>query len=380
MLVSIVNVPQSLPPGWDLADPIPEGLDIGGLLESPQAKKTLPDLVFSTAELATMDIPERDCLIEPVIMYPSLNMLYAKRGIGKTWVSLQIAASIASGQPFFSYKTKRAGRVLLVDGEMVLSEIKERVVSLENGISENFDLMPSEVLYRENMSLNLHEDEDRARFLNALEAKEEAGVKYDLIIFDNLSSLCFGVDENDNTEQENFFHFLMGLRHRGHAILVIHHAGKGGDQRGASRREDAMDTVMKLEEPELGSGEVRHQGAHFILKFTKTRGKTPNPQELDIKLVQGKSGKLTWAFSENTYASRADEALRTIQEEKPETQDQLAQIMGCGKSNVSQMLKPLRDQGYLSARGLTVTANGKLRLAELWPDQYGQMAQEEIPF
>ena len=38
------------------------------------------------------------------------------------------------------------------------------------------------------------------------------------------------------------------LRQRaaGKSVLLIHHAGKGGGQRGTSRKEDVLDTVMSL--------------------------------------------------------------------------------------------------------------------------------------
>lgn len=67
-------------------------------------------------------------------------------------------------------------------------------------------------------------------------------VDAEMIIFDNLSSLRSGVDENDNSALDAFLQWLLALRHKGYAILLIHHAGKGGDQRGASRLEDFLDT------------------------------------------------------------------------------------------------------------------------------------------
>jgi hypothetical protein len=39
-------------------------------------------------------------------------------------------------------------------------------------------------------------------------------------------------------------------RRQGIAVLLIHHAGTNGRQRGTSRREDALDTVIALRRPE----------------------------------------------------------------------------------------------------------------------------------
>src|ERR1700704_5475076 len=61
------------------------------------------------------------------------------------------------------------------------------------------------------------------------------------------------------------------LRHRrlGRAVAMLHHAGKGGGQRGTSRREDVLDTVVSLRRPSDYSPD---QGARFEVHFEKARG------------------------------------------------------------------------------------------------------------
>jgi hypothetical protein len=44
--------------------------------------------------------------------------------------------------------------------------------------------------------------------------------------------------------------WLLQLRRQGIAVLLIHHAGTNGRQRGTSRREDALDTVIALRRPD----------------------------------------------------------------------------------------------------------------------------------
>src|SRR3712207_8895249 len=50
---------------------------------------------------------------------------------------------------------------------------------------------------------------------------------------------------------------------------LIHHAGKGGQQRGTSRREDALDTVIALRRPADYEPE---QGARLEVHLEKARG------------------------------------------------------------------------------------------------------------
>ena len=51
-------------------------------------------------------------------------------------------------------------------------------------------------------------------------------------------------------------------------MLLIHHAGKSGDQRGTSAREDIMDTVISLRRPREYS---MAEGARFEVHLTKAR-------------------------------------------------------------------------------------------------------------
>ena len=62
---------------------------------------------------------------------------------------------------------------------------------------------------------------------------------------------------------------LEELRRRGITVLLIHHAGKSGDQRGTSAREDIMDTVISLRRPREYS---MAEGARFEVHLTKARG------------------------------------------------------------------------------------------------------------
>jgi putative DNA primase/helicase len=62
--------------------------------------------------------------------------------------------------------------------------------------------------------------------------------------------------------------WLLKLRRRGVAVLLIHHAGVNGRQRGTSRREDAPDTVIALRRP----GDCAPaQGARFEIHIEKAR-------------------------------------------------------------------------------------------------------------
>jgi putative DNA primase/helicase len=90
----------------------------------------------------------------------------------------------------------------------------------------------------------------------------------DLVIFDNLSTLCTNGSESACDAWVPMQNWLLKLRRQGVAVLLVHHAGTNGRQRGTSRREDALDTVIALRRPEDYSPE---QGARFEVHFEKLR-------------------------------------------------------------------------------------------------------------
>ena len=68
----------------------------------------------------------------------------------------------------------------------------------------------------------------------------------DLLILDNLSPLCTNGSESASDAWVPMQNWLLKLRRQGITVLLVHHAGTNGRQRGTSRREDALDTVIAL--------------------------------------------------------------------------------------------------------------------------------------
>lgn len=61
--------------------------------------------VVNARELLTMDIPPREHILEPIIQTQSTNMLFSKRGVGKTLFSLGIGCIVAAGRKFPSVES-----------------------------------------------------------------------------------------------------------------------------------------------------------------------------------------------------------------------------------------------------------------------------------
>lgn len=91
----------------------------------------------------------------------------------------------------------------------------------------------------------------------------------DLIVVDNLSTICRSGRENESESWGAVQGWALAQRRAGRSVLFIHHAGKGGAQRGTSKREDVLDTVIRLDRPE---DYAATDSARFNVTFDKARG------------------------------------------------------------------------------------------------------------
>ena len=333
--------------------------------------------LISAKDLALADIPDRQFFIEPWLPHSSLSMLYAARGVGKTWLATSIALSVANGHDFLHFKSGGARKVLFVDGEMTISDLQTRLCGMSHNAPANLSYLPSENLFRAGCPLNIC-NPDHQLALNTVSDEFFAG-EDGLIVLDNLSTLSGGVNENDNSEQEALLHWMVLNRHQRRSILLVHHAGKSGDQRGASRREDMLDTVIKLEEVK-DPLQRDPTSAQFKLVFTKSRQQRPQPFELDLKLIEQPDGTLGWGLNSDVPVRDQIKILRAIHDLKPKTQSELAAKIADGeapgltvsKSTVNRHVQYLNAKGAIKkgGNGLEVTTPGISILAEFFPADF----------
>src|SRR5215204_5243941 len=190
-------------------------------------------------------------------------MLYAPRGIGKTLLALSMGLAVASGSNLLRWSAPRARRVLYVDGEMTVADLQQRLAqiaaSLGREISNDaFRMLAADQTDR---GINLATEEGQEGINRVLDGT-------DLIVLDNLSTLFPNGSENAGDAWVPMQNWLLKLRRSGVSVLFVHHAGTNGRQRGTSRREDVLDTVIALRRPENYSSD---QGVRFEIHFEKLR-------------------------------------------------------------------------------------------------------------
>jgi AAA domain len=212
-------------------------------------------------DFLSLGIPAREMVLHPILPEKSLSMLYAPRGIGKTLLALSIGLAVASGSNLLRWSAPTNRRVLYVDGEMSLSDLQQRLLEISLGFNRNIPNDAFRILAADHIEdgINLVTQEDQAGIERVLDG-------IGLVILDNLSTLFPNGNENTADVWGPMQNWLLKLRRRGVSVLFVHHAGTNGRQRGTSRREDVLDTVIALRRPENYSP---GQGARFEIHFEK---------------------------------------------------------------------------------------------------------------
>jgi hypothetical protein len=319
---------------------------------------------LSATELLATQLPEQEFIVFPWLPTQALIMLFAARGVGKTWVALEMAISIALGRDLLAWAVPKPRRVLFIDGEMPLGSLQFRLRQLLGHTPPPADLtiISSQLLWQDSAPLNISQPHQQQRVDDLLSEMKSDGRNPDLIILDNLSSLVTGIDENSNSDLDQFLQWLVKLRSQGYAVMAVHHAGKNGDQRGGSRREDLLDTVVKLEKHD-SLNLAPTEGACFKLTFTKLRGEHPKPLSLVAALITNGNGHLSWQHEQDHKLSAYMKIVKGIHDHKPPKQSALADMLGCTKQHVSEQIKICSEKGLVNKQDLTLTAKGISALA-----------------
>ena len=237
----------------------------------------------SADDLELMEIPPRACLAGTWLRDAGSGFIFAPRGLGKTWLGLHLACCLAEGRDCGPWAISKSRSVLYVDGEMHLDalRVRHRALSRAKGAPLHF-LSHAKVFEKHTKSLDLALPATQADLTNKC---LKCNIK--VLILDNLSCLFYGISENDADDWEKVQSWLLALRNKGIAVVIIHHAGKNGVMRGTSKREGPATFILSLTAPSQGH-EV--QGAQFISTFVKNR-------EGDPLNAQNEEGPWLWHFA-----------------------------------------------------------------------------------
>jgi len=357
----------------DLTEPLPEpngdqAAQVTAATVSPPEQRDEEYLMLKEVACTSTQYLKKKIIRPGVIFGPfheqSLTMIYAKAGQGKSWLAHSIGlyptrlnyAELSLG----SWRVEKPCGVLLVDGELPMGVIQPRVKLLATELGDENPEFPFTIITAEELQttfgaqVNLTKKKWRSAITRFLKLRPE----YGLVVFDNVSSLAPGINENTKQDWDPINQWLLLLRRHGKAVILIHHASKSGTDRGTSARQDNLDNVIFLERDKEETDKLA-----ITLRFEKARYLEPcQTKPISFELVSGPNGGIVLKEIATKVAKgeRLREVIKLLNAKQ--TQKQIGETLGLAQSRISQLRKEAIGEGYLDADGI-ITPEG-LKLIE----------------
>jgi AAA domain len=310
-----------------------------GLLARRDSALRTPFLLqtLNLNDFLKLQLPPRRLMLAPWLSEKGTAMIYSPRGVGKTLLGLSAGYAIASGDGFLAWSAPEPRRVLYVDGEMTAAEMQHRLAAIVAGFKkeaapENFKMLSADVTDRGLPDLATPEGQ---RLLD--DAIDDA----ETIFLDNISTLCRSGKENEAEGWQAVQDWALAHRRAGRSLVFNHHAGKGGTQRGTSKREDVLDAVIALRRP---TDYRADQGARFEVHFEKQRGFHGADAESFEARYEERDGAAIWTRMTiaGVEVKRVADAIR----EGMSIRDAAVEL-GMKKSKVERLKAKAKHQGLL---------------------------------
>lgn len=195
------------------------------------------DMVFADPEF----------VIDRLLETESLAAVFGRPGSGKSFVAIDMAASVASGTPYHG-RAVMQGPVIYIAGEGH-NGLKRRLTAWERHHGVSLSNAP---LHFSKRATNLPDPEVADAVMAAIESVAQAeGKPPRLVIIDTLARNFGGGDENSTRDMSLFVAGVDTIKNRfpGCTVLLVHHTGHGeGDRaRGSSVLLGALDAEFRTE-------------------------------------------------------------------------------------------------------------------------------------
>lgn len=193
--------------------------------------------LMSAADVALL--PRPTWLVDDILPSTGLGCLFGPSGVGKSFLCLGLAASVAAGLDWFGYKTQQRPVVYIALESKSAFALHNKAWEIQHGMS-----FPTDVNFIFD-PFSLVSNDDTASLSNLINSTTGAG----LIIIDTLSRSAPGKDENSSIDMSKLIAQAAVLQAAtGSLIVFVHHTGKdaGRGLRGHSILYAAFDAVVEV--------------------------------------------------------------------------------------------------------------------------------------
>lgn len=228
-------------------------------------------VVQSEQDLLERPLPRQ--LVDGLLVQNGMVMLVAKYGVGKSFVALDLALSVASGRStFLGRPLRRSGPVVYLLAEGV-GRFKLRLMVWKAVHHVDWRLP----FHWINSPVDLLNETDVKALVEAIQPLTPA-----LVVIDTLSRCLVGGDENGQASMSIAVESLERIRRLatedgiGPTVLILHHTGASGKrERGSTVLPGGLDTQLFLE------GVRRKEGKKYVPIKDVVRLSTSKQKDLD---------------------------------------------------------------------------------------------------
>jgi putative DNA primase/helicase len=293
---------------------------------------------FEGWQLPGLELPEQIDWLPPLVRSGSLGMVFAKAGVGKSYFCFWFAAAVACGGNFLKWSGQGLpARVLYVDGEMGIHEVRRRFCEIigKPGYQSEFIKTSTTFLTPESFPNQIvapiNSDTGQAFYSEAMQTQ-------DVLFLDNYCALTQRTGrQSDEEVWAKVQTWLTGLRAAGKCVVLVHHAGKSGDQLGTSTKEFPLNWSLNFYKP---ADYKEEQGARFVVHFAK--GRMAAEEKASFTAWYKTTGAITEWTWQDSKASRVEQLkkMRAV----GMTNREIALALTTTLYNVKEMLKELEEE------------------------------------
>ena len=310
-----------------------------GLRPGPQTTGQRADRppLQSVTELYDLNLPEIEYVVDGLIPMGGLTILAGRPKVGKSWLALQIGASVSCGREVLGRRVTDGPSIYLCLED---SPRRMRGRSLHQGV-------PTEVNLRFSYTMERKLDQGGLADFRALVETEEPR----LVVLDTFNAATSGkFDENSSGPVGELAYELQDIAQKSNAaVVLIHHYGKpkvgGGadfinDLRGSSALAGAADVIV-------GLGQTDMDG-HAEMTFTGR-----DIESGQDRVVFNKSTML-WNFvgdsREESQREVREEILQVLSDVSEADIVTIAQVTGKVRNTIQEHVKRMAEVGEIDRR------------------------------